>query len=198
MSDRSRATLSHNRESIARAIRAAFPAIGEVDLSRATGAAARAMIGATDTGAWHGPLEGFISENGYALTTTPNGVHTAASWRMEKRATAARDIGTLRFIARENERAGATSCAERFRNLANMFADTAVIDAYIANRSITGRATPPVPHGPAIREAYLRTDDVFVDVIIEDADRGITTVRHPAGYACEVLDSNILAIWCES
>lgn len=164
-----------SRSQIRSAIAAAFPDADEATLNRATGAAARALVGTSRASEPFGPAE----EHGYNS-------HPIASWRMERRAKDAHDIGTLRYLARCADSVGATSVAEHVRTIADIYAQGAEIDAY-CDLSSAGAITNtrPVysdtrPYGPAIREAYHAPTDMFVEVLREASDDDHTvTFRHP-------------------
>jgi hypothetical protein len=78
-----------------------------------------------DTGRWHGPVEGFIVDDGVlageGIETSSNGAMTFATIRVERRAADARDVSTLLALAREHDATGAIHAAEHCRALAGIF-----------------------------------------------------------------------------
>src|SRR4051794_12676317 len=80
----------------------------------------------TDTGNWHGPVEGFIVSVGVlageGIESTYNGARTFGTFRVEDRATANRDWQTLYALADEAEAAGASGHALHLRRMAAIYA----------------------------------------------------------------------------
>lgn len=145
-------------------------------LSAAERALCRAVlipsVRGADTGMIHGPAE----------SSSYNG-HPRASFRVERRATDMRDIGTLRMLARDADSVGATQVAEHCRTLAGIFAGSAAIEAFcfLASESaLTAETNPTGFVGPAVGLAYHTPTDVFVEVVARD---GYALVfRSPYGF----------------
>ena len=168
------------RESISAAIASAFRATGvtftDADLTRATGAAARVMLRASEGFIeYHSPI-GPVEDSAY------NG-QGLGSFRAERHARDLRDIGALRFLAHEADQAGATSAAAHLRELANIFTMDATVDGYVnrvGDHSLTSNHDPRGFIGPAIGEAYHAPTDMFVDVLAREGHA--IRYRSPMGY----------------